>query len=60
MSIRDAIRELLERLRERRRTALDRDVDAAEDARRHGSDPGDPSEGALHPAHDPSSWGGAV
>jgi hypothetical protein len=59
MSIRDSIHELLDRLRERRRRRVDRDVDAAEDARRHGPDPGRPSAGALHPPHDPSSWGGA-
>jgi hypothetical protein len=60
MTIASTIRDLLTRLRSRRVDDLERDVDAAEDARRRGTKPLDPSEGVQHPPQDPSTWTGGL
>ncbi len=58
MRLADPIRQVLARLRLREAEDVARRVDAADDARRRGPDPGDPSQGVPHPPHDPSSWTG--
>ena len=60
MSVLSAFRELLARLRARRLDDLERDVDAAEEARHRGTKPLDPAEGVQHPPQDPSTWSGGL
>jgi hypothetical protein len=54
------IRDLLAGLRSRHVDDLEREFDAAEDARRRGTKPLGPAEGVQHPPQDPSTWTGGL